>query len=218
MVAQLLKNILEVVRGNIATSTITIKGQEVPLTYILQSVIPDPTHATPRYFIDGALGYNNPALMATLNFIDQFIDDAEGILISLGTGNTRKPLSYHLQGGLGDNAENLAKIMSYTSVHSAHLATERLLRYRNTKYYRFQPSLPHDLGALDEAGNVERLIERADEIHQNYQQLITGHPVDAIDPTTLKEVEDYKSIIDGLIGGQDFNRWLQLFADYLTAE
>jgi patatin-like phospholipase/acyl hydrolase len=123
----------------------------------------------PRVFVDGGVFANNPT-MCILAEVRKLHPDENLLVVSLGTGDADRPISYQrarswgvagwavplldtLIDGVGDTVDYQAALMTSSGPGPGH-------------YYRFQTDLPHELQEMDDVrpGTISSLEAWADRL------------------------------------------------------
>lgn len=118
--------------------------------------------------IDGGVTANNPSLTAYVEARDKNPEIHDFLLVSLGTGETRRPINYEdaRSWGLAGWSQHLQDIVFDAMSSTVDYQLRRLLpvcRDGYQHYYRFQTQL--DKGASDDFDNVtERNLNRLKEL------------------------------------------------------
>jgi predicted acylesterase/phospholipase RssA len=115
----------------------------------------------PRAFVDGGVFANNPTMCALADAWKMWPGD-DLLVVSLGTGNTDRPILYDRAKawGLAQWALPLAEILIDGVTDTVDYQAATVLD--DGRYFRFQTDLPHSLQEFDDPGNVPALVAHAD--------------------------------------------------------
>jgi len=122
-------------------------------------------------FIDGGVFANNPTMCAVADAWKYWPGD-DLLVVSLGTGNTDRPIAYdRAKGwGLAEWAHPLVEIL----VDGVTDTVDYEAREAVGQYYRFQTDLPANLQDFDDPSNVAPLRHAADRLIQDRAEDLTA--------------------------------------------
>ena len=127
--------------------------------------VADPAHNMPYYLLDGGVIMNNPALLGYFTAHKDFQDVDSLLLVSLGTGDTRKGAqgSDLEGGGVLFWASSLVDIMmdGASAVNDQLLQSHFLQKTSPGSYYRLQAVLHPDLHEMDTKDRAQLLPAKA---------------------------------------------------------
>lgn len=135
----------------------------------LQHVPPDLEQY--NLLVDGGVAANNPAMCALVEAMSSFNQPQENILVvSLGTGQIRKPLLYDSikAGGVLQWGLSLLHLLFDGNSQTVQYQMQVLLNQPGVqqRYYRFQTILEGGVGDMDNAHpeNIQRLMQLGDDL------------------------------------------------------
>jgi patatin-like phospholipase/acyl hydrolase len=116
-----------------------------------------------RAFVDGGVFANNPTMCALADAWKMWPGD-DLLVVSLGTGNTDRPILYdHAESwGLALWAEPLVEILIDGVTDTVDYQAATVLD--DGRYFRFQTDLPQSLQEFDDPDNVPALMAQADNL------------------------------------------------------
>ncbi len=124
-------------------------------------VTPEDSASINFSLIDGGVACNNPSIIGIIESLRQ-APSRPIHLISIGTGRTKKQISYSSidDGGLKDWGSDIVDVLMGGQEDVSNQAVIAMLRsINNSQHVRIQMELPTELEPMDKAKNVESLFQ-----------------------------------------------------------
>jgi uncharacterized protein len=144
-------------------------------TYFEPAQIYPPDAEDAFALIDGSMQANNPALAAWVEAQSQFPDTGEYMIVSLGTGDASRPISYReaRQWGMAGWSQHILGIAFDAMNSTVDYQLRHLMPRRadgRQQYYRFQTRLDSANEDLDDASaqNIEALKRIGNQMIESY--------------------------------------------------
>lgn len=140
--------------------------------------------------VDGGVFANNPALCAHVEAKDKFADADDILVVSLGTGQTTRPIHYEEahRWGLAMWAQPLLGVVFDGVSDTVDYQLQILCKKESgvARYYRFQTELAYANDDMDDASdrNIRDLKRTAEDLVRNHEQILDDLCSQLIEKTT----------------------------------